>query len=164
MRPLTMHVRMHPGTCAHILHMHAHMYARPHATLVFGHLQTWRGEGGDWRGRLGELAPRDGQAHGTRTSVVLRVSRVALLTLVVRNTRLNVTKCTYWTQEPGRTGTSCCLRVVCVSLLIYIRTNTHAHTRTRGPASPITANTLPPERHARRPNPKRLSGGRGPRA
>ena len=24
--------------------------------------------------------------------------------------------------------------VVCVSLLIYIRTNTHAHTRTRGPA------------------------------
>ena len=25
-------------------------------------------------------------------------------------------------------------RVVCVSLLIYIRTNTHAHTRTRGPA------------------------------
>ena len=25
------------------------------------------------------------------------------------------------------------LRVVCVSLLIYIRTNTHAHTRTRGP-------------------------------
>ena len=26
------------------------------------------------------------------------------------------------------------VRVVCVSLLIYIRTNTHAHTRTRGPA------------------------------
>ena len=55
-----------------------------------------------------------------------RVSRVALLTLVVRNTRLNVTKCTYWTQEPGRTGTSCCLPMSC-DLPMNIKLGTTGH-------------------------------------